>query len=281
MQVLALARPVDAPRDRDLGKVERKKPILVIDGQRDFRHTHRLAPRRPGENHILRPRRPQIRRLLLAQTPCQRVQQVRFFRPVRPHNRGHAGVEVDRRLIGEGLEAVERQSFEAHGNYGDCSGRVFACQRTRGSGAVRWYNIIIMPALDRYHENVATALRKDGWTITHNPMRLTLGDRTLVIDLGAERLIAAEKDLRKIAVEVKTFGGPSAIADLQQAVGQYMMYEDALAEIEPERELFLAVPEYAIETIFSEEIGKLMLRKHLRLVFAFSVVREEIVQWIP
>ncbi len=53
-----------------------------------------------------------------------------------------------------------------------------------------------MPAKDLYHDIVKNALIKDGWTITHEPYNLNneLFSRILMIDLGAERLIAAEKE---------------------------------------------------------------------------------------
>src|SRR2546430_4279121 len=49
------------------------------------------------------------------------------------------------------------------------------------------------------------ALIKDGWTITDDPLSLPWGSTTLKVDLGAERLIGAEKGTQKIAVEVKSF----------------------------------------------------------------------------
>jgi hypothetical protein len=76
-------------------------------------------------------------------------------------------------------------------------------------------------ALDKHHQAVIRALEKDGWTITDNPLQLQVGKRNLSIDLGAERsLIGAQKEARRIAVEIKTFGGASPVADLQQAIGQ-------------------------------------------------------------
>jgi hypothetical protein len=52
---------------------------------------------------------------------------------------------------------------------------------------------------------VRTALEKDGWTITDDPLVLRLSPRTYYVDLAAERLIAAERGGRYIAVEVKSF----------------------------------------------------------------------------
>lgn len=78
-----------------------------------------------------------------------------------------------------------------------------------------------MVALDKYHQSVVRALTKDGWTITDDPLQLQVGRHNLAIDLGAERtLIGAEKGVQRIAIEIKTFGGASPVADLQQAVGQ-------------------------------------------------------------
>ena len=50
-----------------------------------------------------------------------------------------------------------------------------------------------MPAKDIYHETVKNALIKDGWTITDDPLKLTIGSRSLYVDLGAEKLICSPK----------------------------------------------------------------------------------------
>ena len=50
-----------------------------------------------------------------------------------------------------------------------------------------------MPAKDIYHTTVCDALVKDGWTITHDPYTMTFGQKDVFVDLGAERLLAAEK----------------------------------------------------------------------------------------
>jgi len=71
-----------------------------------------------------------------------------------------------------------------------------------------------MPARGFYHDTVKRALVKDGWTITHDPFNIKVGAKDLFVDLGAEQLLGAEKGNRKIAVEIKSFAGPSEIADL-------------------------------------------------------------------
>ncbi len=66
-----------------------------------------------------------------------------------------------------------------------------------------------MAAKDAFHEAVKTALQKNGWRITHDPLYINFAEVEMYIDLGAERLIAAEKEGERIAVEIKTFLGPS------------------------------------------------------------------------
>ena len=54
------------------------------------------------------------------------------------------------------------------------------------------------------------------------------GSKDLYVDLGAEKLIAAEKENQKIAVEIKSFIGNSQVADLEQALGKYILYLDII-----------------------------------------------------
>ncbi len=62
-----------------------------------------------------------------------------------------------------------------------------------------------MSAKDVFHEVVKIALQKDGWQITHDPLLFHVGGVKMSIDLPAQKLIAAERENEKIAVEVKSF----------------------------------------------------------------------------
>jgi hypothetical protein len=62
-----------------------------------------------------------------------------------------------------------------------------------------------MPARDILHEIVKAALIKDGWIITHDPFLVAFGICKVYVDLGAERLFAAQKGLEQIVIEVKSF----------------------------------------------------------------------------
>lgn len=137
-----------------------------------------------------------------------------------------------------------------------------------------------MSAKDIFHDKVKNALVKDGWTITDDPYSLKWDNsENLLIDLAAERVIAAEKDNEKIAVEIKTFIGKSTMFDLHLAVGQFMVYQIALEEKEPDRILFLAVPMEILQEIFLKpKASKLTERVDLKII-GFDVEKEEIVQW--
>ena len=139
----------------------------------------------------------------------------------------------------------------------------------------------LMPARDIYHDVVKKALIRDGWRITHDPLRLEWGGKDMYVDLGAELLVAAEKDNRKIAVEIKSFVGASDLSDLEKALGQYVLYHDVLAETEPDRVLYLAVPQKVLFEIFEEPLGKLLLKNQRARLIGFDAREEAITQWIP
>lgn len=82
-----------------------------------------------------------------------------------------------------------------------------------------------MSTRDRFREIVKEGLKKEGWNITHDPFPLKAEGLTdMDVDLGAEKIIAAQKENRKIAVEVKSFLRTSTISKLHTAIGQYINY---------------------------------------------------------
>jgi hypothetical protein len=138
-----------------------------------------------------------------------------------------------------------------------------------------------MPAKNIYHECVIRALRSDGWTVTHDPYRLTFGDRNLYIDLGAEQgTLAAEKDGRRIAVEIQSFLGRSPVRNLEEAVGQYVIYRAVLEETDPRRSLYMALPLDAYDEVLSDRFGQLVVARVRLGLIVFDEVQERIIQWI-
>jgi hypothetical protein len=137
-----------------------------------------------------------------------------------------------------------------------------------------------MPRYDLYHEPVKHALIKDGWTITDDPFIIEYKGLRLYADLGAEKPIAAEKLGRKIVVEIKVFGSPSPVTELERAVGQYGIYRTFLERVSPERELFLAIAQDVYEDFFLQPAVQDIVAAHEMHLLVFEPATEEIVQWI-
>ena len=137
-----------------------------------------------------------------------------------------------------------------------------------------------MSAKDLFHSMVRTALEKDGWTITNDPLFLKLTEQFKVkIDLGAEKLLSAEKESQKIAVEVKSFVGISAVSEFHTAVGQFLNYRVALEQLASERVLYLAVPTDIYQDFFTDAFVQAVLERYQIKILVFHVRRKEIVLW--
>jgi hypothetical protein len=136
-----------------------------------------------------------------------------------------------------------------------------------------------MPQRDADHDAVKAALINDGWTITHDPYTVTFEAERAFIDLGAERLLAADRADRAIAVEVKPFGGLSVIADVEQALGQYLLYRSWLARVDAERALWLAVSVETAINVFARPAVQALVDDYAVRVLVVDIPREEIVEW--
>ncbi len=136
-----------------------------------------------------------------------------------------------------------------------------------------------MPAKDIYHQAVKNALIKEGWTISHDPYTISFGQKNVFVDLGAERVIAAEKENEKIAIEIKSFRNASDIHDLENAIGQYVFYRSLIKRLEPTRQLFLAVPKSVFLSTLEEPIVRPVLEDLNIALMAFEPEEEVIVKW--
>ncbi len=136
-----------------------------------------------------------------------------------------------------------------------------------------------MSARDKVHYQAVNALVKDGWTITHDPLKVRWKKRRLKVDLGAERLLAAQKGTEQIAVEIKNFISKSDLDDLYNALGQFLLYQTALQEREPQRTLYLALDEEAYRKIFDDAEGETLRLKAGMKLLVFNKETEEIVLW--
>ncbi|MEI6331225.1 MAG: element excision factor XisH family protein, partial [Pseudanabaena sp. ELA645] len=123
-------------------------------------------------------------------------------------------------------------------------------------------------------------LEKDRWQITDDPLELEWEEVKVKIDLAAERLIAAERDQQKIAVEIKSFISASAISDFHTALGQFLNYRMMLEVNEPDRQLYLAIPLDAYETFFQSNFAQASIDRYQLRLIVYEPIAEEIVKWI-
>ena len=135
-------------------------------------------------------------------------------------------------------------------------------------------------AKDIYHYQVRTALEKDGWIITDDPLTLQFGSRSVFVDLGAKKLLAAEREGKTIAVEIKSFVGKSLVKDWENAIGQYILYFKIISKKEPDRTLYLAITEEIYMSFFNEEIVQVVLADGVIKIIVVDTIQEVITRWI-
>jgi hypothetical protein len=136
-------------------------------------------------------------------------------------------------------------------------------------------------AKDKFHDIVKNALIKDDWLITDDPLFLKVGGLEFFVDLGAEKLLSAERNGQRIAVEVKSFVGASSVTDFHLAIGQFINYRTALRLKESDRKLFLAIPENIYESFFQKELPQVIIKEYGLDILIYNIESEAIVRWIP
>ena len=135
-------------------------------------------------------------------------------------------------------------------------------------------------ARDIYHNLVKGALEEEGWLITDDPYSMNFARQRFQIDLAAEKIIAAEKNNQKIAVEIKSFLSASAVTDFYNALGQFLSYQLVLREIEPERTLYLAIPLDTYEELFQSDFVKLAIKEYQLKLIIYNSHQGGLSQWI-
>jgi hypothetical protein len=135
-------------------------------------------------------------------------------------------------------------------------------------------------ARDMFHQSVRTALEKDGWVITDDPLYLKFGDDTVLMDLAAEKIIVATKGVEKIAVEVKSFLQPSAIHEFHSALGQYLNYKIILERQRPDHKLLLAIPKDAAKNLLARDLVATAISTYGVHVCVYDPKAEVMTEWI-
>jgi hypothetical protein len=136
-----------------------------------------------------------------------------------------------------------------------------------------------MPVRDKFHYAVKNGLQTEGWTVTADPLYLEFGGVDFYVDLAADKVIAAEKEGDKIAVEIKSFIAPSLISEFHTALGQFINYRTALQIQEPERRLYLAVPEDTYKIFFTLPFTQTVTNQQQIKLIVYNIEQEVIVKW--
>ena len=123
------------------------------------------------------------------------------------------------------------------------------------------------------------ALEEDGWTITHDPFKVSVDGIGFEVDLGTEKLLGAEKSGRKIAVEVKSFLRASLVTDFHQAIGQCLSYKSAFKLNNIERVLYLGIPLRVYVQMKNARFYFATLEEAGICLIVFDLTTETIVAW--
>ena len=125
---------------------------------------------------------------------------------------------------------------------------------------------------DKVLPNLKDALVKDGWQVKPKALLLRDTGYQFLIDVDAE------KDGKRVAIEVKSWLSESFNQDWYMAFGQYLTYQGALHVEAPEYELYLAVPEDIYYKHFNTFILSLVKANSVKIVI-FDTNTNTVAAW--
>jgi hypothetical protein len=133
-----------------------------------------------------------------------------------------------------------------------------------------------MPAKDKYHDQIISALQRDGWTIEAEHYHISIGTMGIFPDI-----LASRGEQQKILVEIKGFYDRySFTAQFAEAVGKYLLYRDAIDLVGLQMPVYIAVPQSAWETLLQRQIAQRMILQYQIRLMIVNIDKEEITQWI-
>lgn len=103
--------------------------------------------------------------------------------------------------------------------------------------------------------------------------------RTYEVDLGAEKFIAAEKNKKKILVEIKTFS-ESILYKFHEALGQFIDYRDLMTDSGIDRTLYIAIATDTFDKINDIDFLLRQVDRYSMRFIVVDVVTERIIKWI-
>ncbi len=127
-------------------------------------------------------------------------------------------------------------------------------------------------ANDKLLPSVKAALLAAGWTIKEGAITIRKAGYQFQID------VSADKDGEKVAIEVKSWLS-NFVYDWHQALGQYLTYYALLFKKDPDRVLYLAVPEDVYKEHFINELFQEFTALYSVNLFIFNQRTNSIVSW--
>lgn len=138
-----------------------------------------------------------------------------------------------------------------------------------------------MPAIDRCEPEIVQALEKDGWLVTHQPFAIRINKTRGGYIFADIRLHKPQTGQSAIVVEVKCFESKRTFLDeFYHAVGQYIVYRNALILNDISSPVYLAIPFSIFQSIFQQALIKSVLSDIQINLVVINLEKEEIIQWI-
>lgn len=137
----------------------------------------------------------------------------------------------------------------------------------------------IVPAIDQCEPQVVRALEKAGWVVIDQPFAIRVSRQEgILADL---RLRNLQNSITVIVVEVKCFSERKSFWDeFYHAVGQYLVYRNALKLLNIESDIYLSVPLAAYTKFFDRRTVQAVLNDVIINIVVVDLEREEVVTWI-
>jgi hypothetical protein len=135
-----------------------------------------------------------------------------------------------------------------------------------------------MPSEDRCQQAIIRALLKEGWQVLVSQYLILFGrkNRRLYTDLA----LSHPAEPKPILVEVKCFHGPYPMPELYQVLGQYQLYRQCLDRRQIDFPLYLAIPDVAYQSLFTEPEVKAILKYARIKLLVVDLRQEEVLRWI-
>ncbi len=81
-------------------------------------------------------------------------------------------------------------------------------------------------------------------------------------------------------MEIKEFQSKSVMFDLEQAIGQYVLYRLLLSKVDPKRKIYLAITDSVYDEIFNEPVGELVIHELPMRLIVIDSKKKEVKKWI-